>query len=40
MEDLDWYKEEELVRCMEEDDEEYDSKDVMFMLGALSAVEA
>lgn len=40
MEDLDWYKEEELLQCLEEDDEGYDTDDVMFMLGALSAVEA
>ncbi len=40
MEGLDWYKEEELMQWMEEDDDGYDSDDVMFMLGALSAVEA
>ena len=40
MEDLDWYKEEDLKEWMEEDDDGYDSDDVLFMLGALSAVEA
>jgi len=39
MEGLDWYKEEDLRQLMEEDDEGYDSEDVLFMLGALEAAE-
>ncbi len=36
MEDLDWYNEEHILSRLEEDDEEYDAVDLMWMYGAVT----
>lgn len=35
MDGLDWYKRESLLETLEDDDDDYDTEDVLLMLGAL-----